>query len=89
MSNRESVALGFWPLPFVAEAPLYLVAFAGLLLGFATGELHAWIGRRRLKRALRRRDREIEALRRELTATQAQLEGAAAPPRLASRAEVP
>ncbi len=77
MSNRTSVALGLWPLPFTAETPLYLLAFASLLLGFVMGELHAWIGRHRLKRELRRRAREIEALRRELAATQAQLEGAA------------
>lgn len=73
MSNREVVALGFWPLPSVAETPLYLLALAGLVLGFVTGELHAWIGRRRLKRELRRRAREIESLRRELAATQARL----------------
>jgi hypothetical protein len=73
VSNREGVALGLWPLPFVAETPLYLLALAGLLLGFLAGEAHAWIGRRRLKRELRRRAREIESLRRELAATQAQL----------------
>lgn len=77
MSNRASVALGLWPLPFTAETPLYLLAFASLLLGFVIGELHAWIGRHRLKRELRRRAREIEALRRELAATHAQLESAA------------
>jgi putative membrane protein len=77
VSNRASVALGLWPLPFIAEIPLYLLAFASLLLGFVIGELHAWIGRHRLKRELRRRAREIEALRRELTATQARLEGEA------------
>ncbi|HJU16087.1 MAG TPA: lipopolysaccharide assembly protein LapA domain-containing protein [Stellaceae bacterium] len=68
VSNRESVALGFWPLPFIALTPLYLLAFASLLLGFAAGVCYAWIGRRRLKRELRRRAREIEALKRELAA---------------------
>jgi hypothetical protein len=95
VSNREVVALGLWPLPFVAETPLYLLALAGLVLGFVAGEAHAWIGRCRLKRELRRRAREIESLQRELAATQARLaqgqfaqgpiEGAAAP----SRAVVP
>jgi hypothetical protein len=81
VSNRTSVALGLWPLPFTVEAPLYLFAFAGLLLGFVIGELHARIGRHRLKREMRRCAREIEALRRELAATQAQFGGTAVPSR--------
>jgi hypothetical protein len=80
VSNRQAVSIGFWPLPFVAQTQLYLVAFASLLFGFLAAELHAWIGRHRLKRELRRNTQEVEALRRELAATQARLGGAAAPP---------
>jgi hypothetical protein len=76
VSNRETVPLGFWPLPFIAQTPLYLVTLASLLLGFAAGGLYARIGRRLLKRELRRRDREIEALRRELAARAAPSDGA-------------
>jgi len=81
VSNRETVDLGFWPLPFVALVPLYLVALSSLLLGFVTGELHARIGRRRLKRELRRRARDIEALKRELAMREAQRAVAAVPAR--------
>ncbi len=77
MSNRESVTLGLWPLPFVAVIPLYLVAFAGFLAGLAAGELHARLGRLRLKRALRRCEREAEALRRALATRPAPPEAAA------------
>jgi hypothetical protein len=81
VSNREIVALGFWPLPFIALAPLYLVALLSLLLGFLTGELHARIGRRRLKRELRRRARDIEGLKRELAMRGARREDLAPPSR--------
>ncbi|MGH7054417.1 MAG: lipopolysaccharide assembly protein LapA domain-containing protein [Stellaceae bacterium] len=72
VSNRAAVALGFWPLPYSAEIPLFLIAFAGLGLGFVAGEAHAWIGRRRLRRDLRRRTREVESLQRALAARKAQ-----------------
>jgi len=73
VSNREAVAIGLWPLVHVVEAPLYLVVLATLLLGFLVGELAAWAGGRRWRREVRRRGRRIEALERELSATQAQL----------------
>jgi lipopolysaccharide assembly protein A len=86
-SNRESVALGLWPLPFVVALPLYLAILAALLIGFIAGVVAAWIAGRRRRREIRRRGRRISALERELAATQAQLPGAAgnAPVRLAAR----
>lgn len=36
-SNRETVSLGLWPLPYIAQAPLYLVVLVALFFGFATG----------------------------------------------------
>ena len=90
MSNRAVVTLGFWPFPWRAETPLYLLAFAGLALGFVAGEAHAWIGRRRLKRELRRRARESEALKRELAAKEARLvQGQIAESAVPPRAVVP
>lgn len=73
VSNRDSAALAFWPLPFVVELPLYLLVFAALALGFIVGEIAAWIAGRRWRREVRRRGRRIAALERELSATQAQL----------------
>ena len=87
VSNRAGVALSLWPLPFLVEAPLYLIALGGALLGFLAGELAAWLAASRRRRELRRQRRHIAALEAELRATQAQLAGPAenAAVRLAAR----
>ena len=73
VSNRDGVIVTFWPIPLAIEAPLYLVVLLALLVGFLVGELVAWINGRRWRREARFRARRIEALERELAATQAQL----------------
>ena len=73
VSNRDSTIVTFWPLPAELAAPLYLVVLLALLVGFLVGELVAWINGRRWRREARFRARRIEALERELAATQAQL----------------
>ncbi|HEX9488650.1 MAG TPA: lipopolysaccharide assembly protein LapA domain-containing protein [Stellaceae bacterium] len=73
VSNREGVIVTLWPLPVTLEAPLYLVVLLALFAGFLVGELVAWINGRRWRREARRRARRIEALERELDATQAKL----------------
>ena len=86
-SNRASVALGLWPLPWLLELPIYLAVLGALLLGFLTGAFAAWAGGRHSRRELRRQRRRIAALERELAATQAQFAGApaAAPVPIAAR----
>ena len=86
VSNREPVALGLWPLPWLLQAPVYLAVFGALLLGVVIGALAVWAGGARRRRELRRHRRHIAALERELAATQAQLAGApgAAPARVAA-----
>lgn len=74
VSNHEAVSLTLWPLPFLVDLPLYLLFFLSLLVGFLIGGSAAWIAGRRHRRELRRRRRRIEALERELAATQSQLE---------------
>ena len=74
VSNRETVSVGFWPLPFLADLPLYLLCFLSLLIGALIGVAAAWIAGHRNRRELSARRRRIEALERELTATQSQLE---------------
>ena len=73
VSNIEKVPVGFWPFSDVLVAPLYLVVLGALALGFLAGEFVAWINGARWRREARRRARRIEALERELAATQAQL----------------
>ena len=68
LSNREPVSLGFWPLPFLIELPLYLLILLSLLAGYVIGGTAAWIARRHLRRELRHRRRHVEALERELLA---------------------
>jgi lipopolysaccharide assembly protein A len=91
VSNRETVSVGLWPLPFLADLPLYLLCFLSFLIGGLIGVWAAWIAGRRDRRELRSRRRRIEALRRELAATQSRLEdhSAAAPPLSAPPAIAP
>jgi lipopolysaccharide assembly protein A len=79
VSNRETVSVGFWPLPFLADLPLYLLCFLSLLLGALIGVAAAWIAGHRNRRELSARRRRIEALERELMATQSRLEDHSAP----------
>jgi uncharacterized integral membrane protein len=79
VSNLGRVPVSLWPFSDVALAPLWLVVLAALLVGFLFGELVAWINGRHWRREARRRARRIEALERELAATQAKLPAAEHP----------
>ncbi len=75
LRDRLNQPARLWPLPLLVEAPLYLIALGGALLGFLAGELAAWIAASRRRREQRRQRRHIAALEAELRATQAQLAG--------------
>ena len=49
ITNRGPVTVTLWPLPWIAELPLYLVVLGSLLVGFLVGAAIAWLsaGRRR------------------------------------------
>ena len=79
VSNRETVPVGFWPLSFLMDVPLYLLCFLSLLFGALIGVAIAWIAGHGNRRELRTRRRRIEALERELMATQSQLDHHAKP----------
>ena len=79
VSNRGDVSLGLWPLPFAADVPLFFVVLLPLVLGFAAGRLAGWFSARGRRRELRRRARRIEALERELSATQELMQTNATP----------
>jgi lipopolysaccharide assembly protein A len=74
VSNRETVSVGLWPLPFLADVPLYLLCFLSLAIGALIGVAIAWMAGHGKRRELRTRRRRIEALERELMATQSQFE---------------
>jgi uncharacterized integral membrane protein len=73
VSNTQRVDVELSPLPYVKPAPLYAVVLVAVVLGFFFGELVAWVNGGRWRRDARRKGRRIEALERELAATQAQL----------------
>ncbi|HYM03238.1 MAG TPA: lipopolysaccharide assembly protein LapA domain-containing protein, partial [Stellaceae bacterium] len=73
VSNRDDVVIAFWPLPLEAVEPLYLVVLVSLVLGLFVGLLIAWLNGWGRRREARSQARRIEALERELAATQAQL----------------
>ena len=74
VSNRATISLGLWPLPFLVYLPLYLLALLLLLAGFVAGAATAWIAGRRVRRELRHRRRRSEALESELKAARSELE---------------
>jgi uncharacterized integral membrane protein len=49
INNRDPVTVSLWPLPWIAQLPLYLVVLGSLLVGFLVGAAIAWLsaGRRR------------------------------------------
>jgi uncharacterized integral membrane protein len=73
VSNMNVVPVGFWPFGELDTEPLGVVVLAAMVLGFLAGEFVAWINGGGWRREARRRARRIEALERELLATQSQL----------------
>jgi putative membrane protein len=81
VSNRGTVAVGLWPLPYLADIPVYLLVFLSVLIGAVGGACVAWVAGRDNRRELRNHRRRIEALERELAATQSRLEDHSDPSR--------
>jgi putative membrane protein len=66
VSNRQQTEVHLWPLPFVIDFPVYLIALGPLIVGFLIGAVAMWYSS--LRRRMRRRAREKCAAR-EKTAT--------------------
>ena len=66
VSNRDSIDLALWPLPFEITVPLYVAVLTALVLGFLAGGLVAWGADRRYRVAARVRGRKAAQLEREL-----------------------
>jgi len=73
ISNRQSVDVTFWPFPVTIESALSLVVLGAVVIAFLIGQFVAWLGAQRWRHEARAKQRRIEALERELAATQAQL----------------
>lgn len=66
LSNREPVSLSLWPLPWEADAPLFLLLLATLLLGVLIGALLAWSSGRSRRVAARENRRDNQRLQRQV-----------------------
>ena len=63
IANRGHVDVGFWPLPYAVNVPLYWVFLFSLAVGAILGGLAAWLSgnrRRSETRDLRAKARELE-----------------------------
>src|SRR5262249_43060793 len=79
VSDRAAGEVGRLPLREPRQVELRWVVLGALLVGFWCGQAITWIAAHRWRRAARQRRRRIEALERELAATQAQLRPGALP----------
>lgn len=66
VANRKLVAVALYPLSPERELPVFAVAFAALIIGFAGGAAVAWLGGRKWRRLARARKREVAYLEREV-----------------------
>jgi lipopolysaccharide assembly protein A len=73
ISNRQTVEVTFWPFPVIIDSALSLIVLGAIVLAFLVGQFLAWLGAQRWRHEARAKQRRIEALERELAATQAQL----------------
>lgn len=76
IANRGPAEVSLDPLPFVFEAPLYLVAMGGLAAGFAVGAVAAWLAGHDIRRRLRVGKARIASLEGELSRLRAAAERA-------------
>ena len=73
VSNRQPVEVTFWPFAMTISSALSIVILGAVVLAFLVGQFVAWLGAQRWRQEARAKQRRIEALERELAATQAQL----------------
>ncbi len=67
IANRGPVEVSLDPLPFIFEAPLYLVAMGGLAVGFAVGAVAAWLAGHDARRRWRIGKARIASLENEMS----------------------
>ena len=67
VSNRGPVEVSLEPIPYVVEAPLYLVVLAAVGIGLVWGGLGAWTSGARSRRLARDRAYEASKAKREVS----------------------
>lgn len=79
VANREIVTVSFDPFNTTAPAaaisiPLFVLIFVLVILGIVIGGVAAWLRQSGYRRAARRRDADVTALRHEIETLNAKLE---------------
>ncbi|MFH1805902.1 MAG: LapA family protein [Pseudomonadota bacterium] len=86
VSNRQTVTLSLWPLPYEIDMPLFAPVMLALVAGLGIGLVFEWLVMGKHRRAARRLDTELHRLKREnekdLPADRDSKEGQAALPRV-------
>ena len=72
ITNRGPVTVTLWPLPWIAELPLYLVVLGSLLVGFLVGAAIAWLSAGRRRHEARVTAERLRGMSAELTRLQRQ-----------------
>ena len=72
VSNRETVVLDLWPLPFTSRpVPVFALVLSGVLVGFVWGGFSSWFADGKARRRARAEARRAEAAERELARARA------------------
>ncbi len=74
VSNRGSVPIDLWPLPYGIEIPLYILLIATLLVGVLWGGVSTWMRAGQTRRAGRLKAQENRTLSSEITLLKKQVE---------------
>ncbi len=74
-SNRETVDLTLWPLPFSLPAPVYAVALSAVAVGVVWGGLIGWFAAIRARRRARLETRRADSLEADMVLLRQRIDG--------------
>ena len=73
VSNRELVALDYWPLPFSHTTPIFLPVLVVGFLSFISGGLIAWLSAGGARSKARKAKRRVSNLEKDLNILQSKI----------------
>ena len=62
VNNRGTVPIDLWPAPFIIDIPLFALLFGALLIGVVWGGIAAWMNAGRVRRDARQANRDLRSL---------------------------
>lgn len=71
VSNRQTVSLEVFPLPFVIDTPLYMIVLGAMTLGLMAGALIVWVMGHKARRTARLESKRAQRLEKELAEVRA------------------